>query len=132
MINIVNGTGRRKCSTARVYLYPQGTGKFTVNNKQLDSFFIRHQDQELAQQPFSICEDITPSTWDVKVRVSGGGTSGQAGAVRLGLARAMVLVHPELKKALRTQGWLTRDARMVERKKPGRVKARKVQQFKKR
>ena len=132
-MNIINGTGRRKCSVARVYIYQQGTGKFTVNDQDMSKFFIRHQDQETVKQPLSICEQIiTPASWDIMVRVRGGGTSGQSGAVRLGLARAMVAAHPEIKNELRTYGWLTRDARVVERKKPGRVKACKVQQFKKR
>ena len=129
---MINGTGRRKCSVARVYLSKKGSGQFQVNNKDISDFFVRERDLSISQLPLQVFDEETLKSIDVKVSVRGGGTSGQAGSISMGLARAIVNLNPEMKIELRKSNLLTRDSRMVERKKPGRVKARKVQQFKKR
>lgn len=126
---VVNGTGRRKTSVARVYV-KDGQGHFIINNRQIDNFFHRELDRNIAKSPLSLLS--AENSIDIKVRTTGGGCSGQSSAVRLGLSRALLKRDPSLKEVLRYNGWLTRDSRMVERKKPGHVKARKVQQFKKR
>ena len=123
------GTGRRKTSVARVYLRP-GSGEWSVNGRTLEAYFPRGTHQQHASEPLAITEKA--GTLDVQVRVDGGGETGQAGAIRLGIARALVRMDEELRSTLRTNGMLTRDPRAVERKKPGRPKARKRFQFSKR
>jgi small subunit ribosomal protein S9 len=123
------GTGRRKNAVARVRLVP-GTGKITVNNKAVEEY-IPHADLGLViNQPFTVTETV--GAYDVLVNVVGGGYAGQAGAIRHGIARALLQVDPDFRKSLKSAGLLTRDARMVERKKPGLKKARKASQFSKR
>ena len=123
------GTGRRKNAVARVRLVP-GTGKITVNGREVESY-IPHADMRLViNQPFSATQ--TEGSYDTLVNVNGGGVSGQAGAIRHGIARALLQVDPDFRSALKRAGLLTRDARMVERKKPGLKKARKASQFSKR
>lgn len=123
------GTGRRKSSAARVYL-TRGSGQITVNNKTIEDFFGRETGQMLVRQPLEKLE--LTDTFDVRATVSGGGISGQAGAIRLGLSRALLEYDEELRKPLRQAGFLTRDAREVERKKVGLHKARKATQYSKR
>ncbi len=123
------GTGRRKSSTARVYM-TKGTGQITVNDKPLDSFFGRQTNCMVVRQPL---QKLTMSDqFDLVCHVKGGGTTGQAGAIRLGLSRALLEYNEELRKDLRAFGFLTRDAREVERKKVGLHKARKATQYSKR
>ncbi|MGY3748568.1 30S ribosomal protein S9 [Vagococcus acidifermentans] len=123
------GTGRRKKSVSRVRLVP-GTGKITINNKDVEEY-IPHADlREVILQPLNVTE--TKGTYDVLVNVHGGGYAGQAGATRHGIARALLEVDPDFRTPLKRAGLLTRDARMVERKKPGLKKARKASQFSKR
>ena len=123
------GTGRRKTATARVYLKP-GSGRITVNERPLDEFFGRETGRMIVRQPL----ELTKSTdkFDVLVTVEGGGNTGQAGAIRLGIARALVEYDESLKGELRKAGFMTRDAREVERKKVGRRKARRGPQYSKR
>ena len=123
------GTGRRKSSAARVYL-KRGSGNITVNKRPLDVFFGRETARMIVRQPLETV-DMT-DTFDVNVTVAGGGTSGQAGAIRHGIARALIEYDETLRKPLRTAGHVTRDAREVERKKIGLHKARKRPQFSKR
>jgi small subunit ribosomal protein S9 len=123
------GLGRRKSAIARVRIKPGGGG-FVVNGKPMDVFFPVLGQQRSAKSPFAVLE--TEETWDVFCNVSGGGPTGQAEAVRLGLARALKTVNPTLDLALREGGHLTRDSRMKERKKPGRRGARRGFQFSKR
>ncbi|KAF1885003.1 hypothetical protein Lal_00028892 [Lupinus albus] len=123
------GTGRRKCSVARVWVQP-GDGKFTVNDKEFDVYFPMLEHRATLLRPFS--ETKTLGLWDVKCTVKGGGVSGQVGAIRLGISKAMQSWEPDLRPALRNAGFLTRDARVVERKKPGKAKARKSYQWVKR
>lgn len=123
------GTGRRKSSTARVYLRP-GTGNITVNQKPLDTFFGRKTARMIVRQPFDLTE--LGSKFDVTVRVHGGGTTGQAGAIRHGLTRALMAYDESLRPSLRKAGFVTRDAREVERKKVGLRKARRATQYSKR
>ncbi|MDR0200152.1 MAG: 30S ribosomal protein S9 [Streptococcaceae bacterium] len=123
------GTGRRKNSVARVRLVP-GTGKITVNERDVESY-IPHADLRLViNQPFAATQ--TEGAYDTLVNVTGGGFSGQAGAIRHGIARALLEVDPDFRQSLKRAGLLTRDARMVERKKAGLKKARKASQFSKR
>lgn len=124
-----HGVGRRKTSVARVFVRP-GSGNWEVNGRTLDDYFPRMSHQQHASEPFAAVNMI--GRFDVKVNVDGGGETGQAGAVRLALARALVKYDEELRAALRAKGMLTRDAREVERKKPGRPGARKRFQFSKR
>ena len=123
------GTGRRKSSTARVYL-SKGDGKITINQRSIEEFFGRETARMIVRQPL----ELTQSTdkFDVKVTVAGGGTTGQAGAIRLGISRALIEYDESLKSELRKAGFVTRDAREVERKKVGLVKARRAKQFSKR
>ena len=123
------GTGRRKSSTARVFLR-KGSGSITVNERPLDEFFGRQTARMIVRQPL----ELTKSTdkFDILVTVEGGGTTGQAGAIRLGIARALVEYDESLKGELRKAGFMTRDAREVERKKVGLHKARRATQFSKR
>ena len=123
------GTGRRKNSVARVRLVP-GTGKITVNNKDVEEY-IPHADLRLViNQPFGATETV--GAYDVLVNVNGGGYAGQAGAIRHGISRALLNVDPDFRASLKRAGLLTRDARMVERRKAGLKKARKASQFSKR
>jgi small subunit ribosomal protein S9 len=123
------GTGKRKTSVARVILRP-GSGATWVNGKSLDEYFPRMVHRMLATSPLKTTG--LDGQYDLRVRVHGGGPSGQAGAVRHGIARALVEVNPELRVSLKRAGFLTRDARQVERKKAGLHKARKAPQFSKR
>lgn len=122
-------TGRRKRAVARVILVP-GSGKITVNNKPVEEYFPRETLRMLLYQPLNVAG--VAGKYDVIVNVNGGGLSGQAGAIRHGIARALVNLNPELKSKLREEGLLTRDPREVERKKYGQPKARKRFQFSKR
>ncbi len=121
--------GRRKTSVARVYLTP-GSGKWDVNGRTLGDFFPRRSLVQHIQQPFTVTDTL--GAFDVRARVNGGGMTGQAGAIRLGIARALVGADETHRRKLREQALLTRDPRAVERKKPGRPKARKRFQFSKR
>ena len=126
-------TGRRKESAARVYLFPaesEEDATFTINNRSLEDYFGQASKQKIVVKPLKVVEQM--GKFRVKVRVSGGGFSGQAGAVLHGLARALEKVDPDLRPPLKKAGLLTRDPRAVERKKPGRHKARKKPQFSKR
>src|SRR6187402_1465470 len=123
------GTGRRKSSVARVFLR-KGTGTITVNERPLDEFFGRETSRMIVRQPLEVTQ--LTSKFDVRVTVEGGGMTGQAGAIRLGIARALVSYDENLKPALRKAGLMTRDAREVERKKVGLHKARRATQFSKR
>ena len=123
------GTGRRKTSTARVRLVP-GTGRMIINNRDASDYFPYQTQLIMINQPLETTE--TTGTYDVLVNVHGGGYTGQAGAVRHGIARALLQADPEYRIPLKREGFLTRDARMVERKKYGRKKARKSPQFSKR
>ena len=123
------GTGRRKNSVARVYLVP-GDGKITVNNRDIDDYFDKETLKMIIRQPFEVTE--TDSRFDVKAKVIGGGTTGQAGAIRMGIARALLMADGEYRLPLKRNGFLTRDPRMKERKKYGLKKARKAPQFSKR
>lgn len=123
------GTGRRKNSTARVRLVP-GTGRLTVNNRDAEDFFPYETLRTIAKQPLALTE--TEGSYDVIVNVHGGGFTGQAGAIRHGVARALLEADPEYRGSLKSAGFLTRDARMKERKKPGLKKARRAPQFSKR
>ena len=123
------GTGRRKSSVARVFLKP-GKGGFIVNGKPVDVFFARETGRMIVRQPLELTKNLT--TFDIKVNVDGGGESGQAGAVRHGITRALIQYDANLKPALKKAGLVTRDAREVERKKVGLHKARRRKQFSKR
>ncbi len=123
------GTGRRKTSTARVFITP-GTGSISVNKQPLDQYFGRETARMIVRQPLEVAE--MTDKLDIKVTVAGGGGSGQAGAIRLGIARALVEHDEALRGSMRRAGYLTRDARAVERKKVGLRKARKRPQFSKR
>ncbi|KAK4790213.1 hypothetical protein SAY86_017517 [Trapa natans] len=123
------GTGRRKCSIARVWIQP-GNGKFSVNDKEFDVYFPMLDHRAALLRPFS--ETKTLGLWDISCTVKGGGTTGQVGAIRLGISRALQCWEPDLRPALRAAGFLTRDSRVVERKKPGKAKARKSFQWVKR
>lgn len=123
------GTGRRKTATARVYLRP-GNGRILINKRSLDDYFGRETSRMVVMQPL----ELTGHTgrFDVLVNVSGGGPSGQAGAIRHGITRALMAYDEALRRPLRTAGFVTRDAREVERKKVGKHKARRSHQFSKR
>jgi small subunit ribosomal protein S9 len=123
------GTGKRKTSVARVILRP-GDGKTWINGKTIEVYFPRLVHRKVIMAPLETTE--LTGQYDLRVRVHGGGPSGQAGAVRHGIARALVEVNPEFRTLLKRQGFLTRDARQVERKKAGLHKARKAPQFSKR
>jgi small subunit ribosomal protein S9 len=123
------GTGRRKSSTARVFLR-SGKGNITVNDRPLDTFFGRETSRMIVRQPLELTK--MTEKFDVLVTVEGGGNTGQAGAIRLGIARALVEYDESLKPELRKAGFMTRDAREVERKKVGLHKARRATQFSKR
>ncbi|MBL8474047.1 MAG: 30S ribosomal protein S9 [Rhodocyclaceae bacterium] len=123
------GTGRRKTAVARVFIKP-GSGKFDVNGKPVDIFFSRETGRMIVRQPLELTNHL--HTFDIMVNVKGGGESGQAGAVRHGITRALIEYDEALKQTLRKAGFVTRDAREVERKKVGLHKARRRKQFSKR
>ena len=123
------GTGRRKTSAARVYLRP-GAGDITINGRPLDKFFGRETARMIVRQPLVVSE--LESKFDIQVNVRGGGTTGQAGAIRHGITRALLAYDESLRQPLRRAGFVTRDARAVERKKVGLRKARRATQFSKR
>ncbi|BAF22432.1 Os07g0658200 [Oryza sativa Japonica Group] len=123
------GTGKRKCSIARVWIQP-GDGKFIVNDKQFDSYFPILDHRADLLRPFTVTKTL--GRWDVTCTVKGGGVSGQVGAIRLGISRALQNWEPGLRPNLKAAGYLTRDSRVVERKKPGKAKARKSFQWVKR
>lgn len=128
-MDIINSLGRRKKAIARVYL-KEGSGQITVNKVDYKTYFPTGILQFVAQQAFEISDTL--GKYDVVANIDGGGINGQAEALRLGIARALVKVDPEYKPALKAKGLMTRDPRMVERKKPGQPKARKKFQFSKR
>ncbi|CAG7869716.1 unnamed protein product [Brassica rapa] len=123
------GTGRRKCSIARVWIVP-GKGKFLVNDKEFDVYFPMLDHRAALLRP--LAETKTLGSWDINCTVTGGGTTGQVGAIQLGISRALQNWEPDMRTALRAAGFLTRDSRVVERKKPGKAKARKSFQWVKR
>ena len=126
---MVNALGRRKSAVARIFV-TEGTGKITINKKDLQDYFPSSILQYVVKQPLTTLN--VAEKYDIKVNLDGGGYTGQSQALRLAIARALVKINPEDKKALRSEGFLTRDAREVERKKPGRPKARRRFQFSKR
>ena len=128
-MDVINTSGRRKSAVARIYL-SKGKGKITINNKDQKDYFPLVELQGKLAQPFAITENV--GKYDVKVNVKGGGFKGQAEAIRLGISQALVEIDPDYKVALRAEGLMTRDPRMVERKKFGQPKARKQFQFSKR
>jgi small subunit ribosomal protein S9 len=128
-MEVINAVGRRKSAIARVYL-SQGTGNVTVNDKDFKEYFPTGTLQYIVLQPFGVLS--LDGKFDVKVNIEGGGVKGQAEAVRLGITRALIKVDEENRKALKSAGFVTRDPREVERKKPGQKKARKRFQFSKR
>ncbi len=128
-MSVINTLGRRKTSVARVYL-SEGSGKITVNKKDLGVYFKTPMLLDKVNQPFTVTE--LTGKYDVVANVDGGGINGQAEAIRLGISKALVEIDAELKPALKAEGLMTRDPRMVERKKPGQKKARKKFQFSKR
>jgi len=125
----VNAVGRRKAAVARV-IVKEGNGQITINKRPLDVYFPSSILQYIVKQPLLTLEQT--EKYDIKVNLDGGGYKGQAEALRLAIARALVKINPEDKSALRAEGFMTRDPRVVERKKPGRPKARKRFQFSKR
>ncbi|MFT7120090.1 MAG: small subunit ribosomal protein S9 [Neolewinella sp.] len=126
----INTIGRRKASVARVYL-SQGEGKITINGKEYKEYFPQQHIQLKVVQPFKVIE-VDNVIYDIKVNVNGGGIKGQAEAIRMGISRALVKLNEDFRAPLKTQKLLTRDARVVERKKYGKPKARKSFQFSKR
>ncbi len=130
---LIWATGRRKTSIAQVRLMPDGAGKVTVNGKSAEDYFAGHErHRQEALSPLVKAAKDESKNFDAWVKVEGGGLTGQAQAVRHGLARALVKTDEKFKKPMRKEGWLTRDPRMVERKKPGQPKARKRFQYSKR
>lgn len=127
--NIFYATGKRKSSIAKVWLTP-GKGKFIVNNKEMNEYFVQDSVQNMLTAPLSLVEK--KDAFDIKITVLGGGVSGQAGAITLGLSRALLLVDADLRGILKDYGYLTRDSRMKERKKYGKKGARASYQFSKR
>jgi small subunit ribosomal protein S9 len=122
-------TGKRKTAVARVWMKP-GSGQITINKRSMDQYFPRECDRMLIMEPMRVAD--TTSNFDINVNVKGGGISGQAGAVRHGISKALVVAEPELRDVLRKQGFLTRDSRMKERKKYGQPGARARFQYSKR
>ena len=122
--------GRRKAATARVRLFPGGEGTIVVNGRPFDEYFAREVDGLQLREPLKVT--AAEDRFNISVKVKGGGVSGQAGAIRLGIARALLKVDPDLRPILRKGGFLTRDARVKERKKPGLKRARKAPQYTKR
>ena len=128
-MEVINALGRRKAAVARVYV-KEGTGKITINKKDINDFFPNPLLQYVVRQPLAKLQ--AEDRYDITVNVDGGGYTGQSEAIRLGIARALVKINPDDKPALRAEGFMTRDPRVVERKKPGQPKARKRFQFSKR
>jgi len=128
-MDVINTIGRRKAAIARVYL-SEGKGQITVNDRDYKEYFPDKQLHYIVEQPLNLLE--LKNAYDIKVNLNGGGMAGQAEAVRLAISRALIKVNPEYKTALRAEGFVTRDPRVVERKKPGQPKARKRFQFSKR
>ena len=128
-MEMINAIGRRKSSVARVYL-TEGTGKITINKRELNEYFPSAILQYVVKQPLELLE--VTEKYDIRANLDGGGFTGQSQALRLAIARALVKVNADDKKTLKQQGFLTRDARKVERKKPGQPKARRRFQFSKR
>jgi small subunit ribosomal protein S9 len=128
-MEVVNAIGRRKAAVARVYV-SEGTGKIVINKRELTNYFPSSILQYVVNQPLNKLG--VAEKYDIKINLNGGGYKGQAEAARLGIARALVKINPEDKPALRAEGFMTRDPRVVERKKPGQPKARKRFQFSKR
>ncbi len=128
-MEVVNTLGRRKTSVARVYL-KEGNGTIMINNRTLENYFPTSVLQYKVKQAFELT--LTQNKYDVKANIDGGGITGQAEALRLGISRALIEINPEFRPILKVNGLLTRDPRMVERKKPGQKKARKRFQFSKR
>ena len=128
-MEVVNALGRRKSAVARIYV-KEGTGKITINKRELTEYFPSSILQFVVKQPLTTVDAV--EKYDIKVNLTGGGFTGQSQALRLAIARALVKINAEDKKALRAEGFMTRDSREVERKKPGRPKARRRFQFSKR
>jgi small subunit ribosomal protein S9 len=128
-MEVINALGRRKTAVARVYML-KGKGKISINKKEMADFFPIDVLQAKVNQPFVLTDTV--GKYDIKVNVAGGGINGQAEAIRLGISRALVEVSADYKPLLKVEGLMTRDPRMVERKKPGQPKARKKFQFSKR
>ena len=128
-MEVINALGRRKSSVARIFV-TEGTGKITINKRDLTEYFPSPILQFVVKQPLALLD--VAEKYDIKVNLDGGGFTGQSQALRLAIARALVKINPEDKKALRAEGFMTRDPREVERKKPGRPKARRRFQFSKR
>ena len=128
-MEVINTIGRRKAAIARVYMN-DGKGQITVNGRDYKDYFPNKQLHYVVEQPLNLLE--VRNNYDIKVNLDGGGITGQAEALRLGISRALIKVNPEYKAALRAEGFVTRDPRVVERKKPGQPKARKRFQFSKR
>ena len=128
-MEVVNALGRRKSAIARIYV-SEGTGKITINKRDLTEYFPSTILQFVVKQPLTTVDAV--EKYDIKVNLTGGGYTGQSQALRLAIARALVKINAEDKKALRAEGFMTRDRREVERKKPGRPKARRRFQFSKR
>lgn len=128
-MEVVNALGRRKSAVARIYV-TEGTGKITINKRDLTEYFPSSILQFVVKQPLTTVDAV--EKYDIKVNLAGGGYTGQSQALRLAIARALVKINAEDKTALRAEGFMTRDSREVERKKPGRPKARRRFQFSKR
>ncbi len=128
-MEVVNAIGRRKAAVARVFV-SEGTGKIVINKRELDNYFPSTILQYVVKQPLNTLGVV--EKYDIKINLNGGGYKGQAEAARLGIARALVKINAEDKPALKAEGFMTRDPRVVERKKPGQPKARKRFQFSKR
>ncbi len=128
-MEVINTIGRRKAAIARVYL-SDGKGQIIVNGRDFKDYFPDKQLHYVVEQPLNLLE--LRNNYDIKVNLVGGGMTGQAEALRLGISRALIKINPEYKPALRAEGFVTRDPRVVERKKPGQPKARKRFQFSKR
>lgn len=128
-MEVVNAIGRRKAAVARVFV-SEGTGKIVINKRELENYFPSTILQYVVKQPLNTLDAV--EKYDIKINLNGGGYKGQAEAARLGIARALVKINAEDKAALRAEGFMTRDPRVVERKKPGQPKARKRFQFSKR
>ena len=128
-MEVINTIGRRKAAIARIYM-SEGKGQIIVNNRDYKDYFPSKLLHYIVEQPLNLLE--VKESYDIKVNLDGGGISGQAEALRLAISRALVKINPENKTALRAEGFITRDPRVVERKKPGQPKARKRFQFSKR
>ncbi len=128
-MEVINTIGRRKSSVARIYV-SAGEGKITINDRSLEDYFKFPESRYIVTLPLATCD--AEGQYDIKVNVDGGGSTGQADAIKLAIARALVEIDAENKPALRAKGLMTRDPRSVERKKPGQPKARKKRQFSKR